>query len=136
MKRLSVNDSVHMKIAIQQEIHRSEESRYDHKLHGVLLAANGYDSYQVGEIFGQNPTTVQRWVKKFNKSGFAGLRDGERSGRPKLLSEKQWDQLAADLRRPPDFFGYAQAFWDGKLMCIHLKKKFKIEIGVSMPTDI
>jgi transposase len=68
MKQLSVKDAVLMQIAIQEEIQRSEESRYDHKLHGVLLVANGYDSYQVAEMFGQNPTTIQRWVKKFNKS--------------------------------------------------------------------
>lgn len=30
-----------MQIAIQQEIFRSEESRYDHKLHEVLLVAMG-----------------------------------------------------------------------------------------------
>lgn len=119
-----------MQIAIQEEIQRSEESRYNHKLHGVLLVANGYDSYQVAEMFGQNPTTIQRWVKKFNVSGFAGLRDGERTGRPTLLSEKQWDQLGADLRKPPEIFKYPQAFWDGKLMSLHLKKKYKIEIGI------
>ena len=43
-----------------------------------MLIANNYDSYTVGEMFGQSPTTIQRWVKKFNESGFAGLRDGER----------------------------------------------------------
>lgn len=130
MKQLSVKDNVLMQIAIQEEIQRSDESRYDHKLHGVLLVANGYDSYQVAEMFGQNATTIQRWVKKFNESGFAGLRDGERTGRPKLLSEGQWDQLADDLRRSPDRFNYTQAFWDGRLLSLHLKKRFKVEIGI------
>jgi transposase len=130
MKQLSVKDPVLMQIAIQEEIQRSEESRYDHKLHGVLLVANGYDSYQVAEMFGQNTTTIQRWVKKFNLSGFAGLKDGERPGRPTLLTEKQWDQLGADLRRPPEVFNYQQAFWDGKLMSLHIKKKYKVEMGI------
>lgn len=130
MKQLTVKDTVFMQIAIQQEIHRSDESRYDHKLHGVLLVASGYDSYQVAEMFGQNPTTIQRWVKRFNESGFAGLRDGERTGRPKLLSEEQWEQLAKELRGAPDMFNYSQAFWDGKLLSLHLKKKYKVEIGV------
>lgn len=130
MKQLSVIDTLLMQIAIQQEILRSEESRYDHKLHGVLLVANGYDSYQIGEMFGQNPTTIQRWVKKFNQSGFEGLKDGERPGRPKLLSEKQWEQLAEDLRKAPDVFNYSQAFWDGKLMSLHLKKRYKVGVGV------
>jgi transposase len=130
MKQLSLKDSVLMQIAIQEEIQRSEESRYDHKLHGVLLVANGYDSYQVAAMFGQNATTIQRWVKKFNVSGFAGLKDGERPGRPTLLTEKQWEQLGQDLRKPPEVFNYSQAFWDGKLMSLHIKKKYKVGIGV------
>lgn len=130
MKQLNVKDPVFMQIAIQQEIQRSGESKYDHKLHGVLLVANGYDSYQVGDMFGQSPTTIQRWVKKFNESGFAGLRDGERSGRPRLLTEKQWAQMEKDVRRPPSDFNFMQSFWDGKLLSVHLRKKYKVEIGV------
>jgi transposase len=130
MKQLKVKDPVLMQIAIQQEIQRSEESRYDHKLHGVLLVANGYDSYTIGEMFGQSPTTIQRWVKKFNESGFAGLRDGERAGRPRILSEKQWGQMEKDVRRPPSDFNFIQSFWDGKLLAEHLRKKYKVEIGV------
>ena len=119
-----------MQMAIQQEIQRSEESRYDHKLHGVLLIANGYDSYQVGDVFGQSATTIQRWVKKFNESGFAGLRDNERPGRPRSPTEKQWGQMEKDVRRPPSDFGFIQSFWDGKLLSEHLRKKYKVEIGV------
>jgi transposase len=130
MKQLFVKEPVLMQIAIQQEIQRSEESRYDHKLHGVLLIANGYDSYQVGDMFGQNPTTIQRWVKRFNESGFAGLRDSERPGRPRLLTENQWGQMEKDVRRPPSDFNFIQSFWDGKLLSEHLRKKYKAEIGV------
>lgn len=130
MHQLKVNDSIIMQIAIQQEIERSDESRYDHKLHGVLMISHGYDSYQVGQMFGQSPTTIQRWVKKFNESGFAGLRDGARPGRPGLLTEKQWDQLQIDLRRSPCDFKFIQSFWDGKLLSEHLKGKYKVQIGV------
>lgn len=130
MKQLIVKDTKHMQMAIQQEIQRSEESRYDHKLHGILLVANGYDSYQVGDIFGQSPTTIQRWVKRFNESGFAGLQEVERPGRPRLLTEKQWDEMEKDVRRPPSDFNFIQSFWDGKLLSKHLQKKYKVEIGV------
>jgi len=129
MKQLTIDDSELMTIAIQQEIQRSDESRYDHKLHGVLLIANGYDSYQIGNMFNQSSTTIQRWVRKFNESGFSGLRDCERSGRPKSLSEKQWVQLGYDLRRSPSDFKFSQTFWDGKLMSMHLKKHYSIILG-------
>lgn len=130
MKQLMIKDTKHMQMAIQQEIQRSEESRYDHKLHGILLVANGYDSYQVGDIFGQSSTTIQRWVKRFNEAGFAGLMEVERPGRPRLLTEKQWDEMEKDVRRPPSDFNFIQAFWDGKLLSKHLQKKYKVEIGV------
>lgn len=130
MRQLKLHDAELMQIAIQQEIHRSEESKYDHRLHGLMLIANGYDSYKVAEMFGQNPTTVQRWIKRFNESGFSGIREGERPGRPNSFTMKQWEQLNEDLRRAPTEFKFNQSFWDGKLMSAHIKKKFKIDLGI------
>ncbi len=37
MRKLSVDDVEDMVIALQNEISRSPESRYDHRLHGVLM---------------------------------------------------------------------------------------------------
>jgi transposase len=95
MRKISVMDPEEMQIAIQQEIQRSEESRYDHKLHGVLLVAHGYDSYKVADMLGQDPTTVQRWIKRFNESGFAGLRDGERPGEAKIAYRKAVEAIVS-----------------------------------------
>jgi hypothetical protein len=36
-----------MRMALQQEILRSRESRYDHRLHGLLLIGQGLNCYQV-----------------------------------------------------------------------------------------
>jgi transposase len=130
MRKLQIQDAEVMKIAIQQEIGRSEESRYDHRLHGVLLVANGQSCRGVAELFGEDATTVQRWVQRFEKRGFEGLRDGERSGRPRSLDERQWRQLQRDLRRDPEQFGHAQGLWDGRLLSGHLKKHYGIDLGV------
>ena len=42
MRPLSISHSTSV-LSLQQEIQRSEESRYDHRLHGVLLVAHGLD---------------------------------------------------------------------------------------------
>jgi transposase len=130
MKRLAIEDNEIMQIAIQQEIGRSEESRYDHRLHGVLLVGKGLDCYEVAEFFGQHPTTVQRWVNVFNEKGFSGLYEGERQGRPRSLNEKQWKRLGKDLRKSPRDFGYGQNLWDGKMMSHHLKRQYGVELGI------
>jgi transposase len=88
MRKLEIADPEIMRIAIQQEIVRSDESRYDHRLHGLLLVAGGQSCQQVAETFGENPRTVQRWVKRFEEHGLDGLREGERPGRPATLDAK------------------------------------------------
>ena len=39
MRKLKIQDAEVMKVALQQEIVRSEEARYDHRLHGVLRSS-------------------------------------------------------------------------------------------------
>lgn len=129
MQKLRIKDTKNMSIAVYQEIQRSEDSKYYHRLHGILMAIKGYDCYTIADIFGQDSTTIQRWVNNFNKKGFAGLSEGERPGRPRSLTAKQWDELGKDLRKPPIELNYNQVSWDGKLMAAHLKKKFKVELG-------
>jgi len=130
MKRLQIRDAAVMQIAIQQEIARSEEARYDHRLHGVLLVASGESCIEVGHKFGEDARTIQRWVKRFEQRGFAGLHDGERPGRPRSLDTRQWEQLAGELRRSPRDFGHEQNLWDGKLLGVHLRQHYGVALGV------
>ena len=119
-----------MHLAIQQEIERSDESRYDHRLHGVLLIAGGQGCNDVAHLFGEDTRTIQRWVKRFEQYGFDGLREGERSGRPRSLEEAQYKSLGHDLRYRPRAFGHAQNLWDGKILGEHLKSHYGVTLGV------
>lgn len=130
MRKLEIRDAEMMQIAIRQEIDRSEESRYDHRLHGVLLVASSYTCTEVANLFGDDRRTIQRWVRKFEESGFAGLREGDHPGRPARLDEKQCDEVASALRKSPRDFGYEQNLWDGKMLSEHLKRQYKIKLGV------
>jgi len=113
MRKLEIQDAVVMQLAIREEINRSEEARYDHRLHGLLLVSSGRSCNEVGTLFGEAATTVQRWVRRFEESGFAGLREGERTGRPRSLDERSWRRIETDLRKSPDAFGLQANLWDG-----------------------
>lgn len=130
MRKLEVADRQIMRIAVQQEIQRSDESRYDHRLHGVLLVSNGLSCTRVADYLGQNPVTVQRWIRQFNARGFAGLYEGERPGRPRSISDVQWEELEQVLRSSPRTRGYGQNLWDGKLLSHHLQVAFGIDLCV------
>jgi transposase len=130
MRKLKIRDADIMKLAIQNEIERSEESRYDHRLHGVLLVCIGMSCYEVASLLGRSPRTIQYWVKKFEEIGFEGLWEGERLGRPKRINNIQLKQVDKDLRKDPRKLGYSQNMWDGKLLSHHLSQVYKIKLGV------
>src|SRR4249919_3946530 len=104
MKPLTITDP-DIILGLQDEIRRSEESRYDHRLHGLLLVAKGESCRAVAALFDEDARTVQRWVQRFESQGFEGLREGERPGRPRLLDARQWQRVAGELRRSPREFG-------------------------------
>jgi len=130
MRKLEVHNAEFMRLAIQDEILRSEESRYDHRLHGILLVCSGFSCSQVAELLGQSRRTVQYWVRRFERSGFAGLQEGFRTGRPPSLDEDTLEEVGGDLRRSPRDLGYSQNLWDGKLLSHHLARKYGVELGV------
>ena len=130
MRKLEISDTDVMSVAIRQEIERNDESRYDHRLHGVLLVANGMSARQAALWLSESERTVQRWVNQFEQIGFAGLQEGERPGRPSRLSGEHWQHLERDLRRSPREFGFAQTLWDGKLLTEHLRRQYQVELGV------
>ncbi len=101
MKPLTIADSATIILGLQDEIRRTEESRYDHRLQGVLLVAHGMTCPQVAALLGDAPRTVEYWIRGFEEKGLAALREGERSGRPRRLSEKDLRGINASLRRMP-----------------------------------
>lgn len=130
MRKLQVEDADVMRFAIQQEIVRSKESRYDHRLHGLLLAMAGQSYREVAELFGEDETTVQRWIHRFEQGGLDALRERERSGRPRTLDATQWRKLQSDLHKTPQDFGLAAALWDGPVLAEHLGRRYSVDLGV------
>src|SRR5512138_4041051 len=99
MRPLTVSDAETVVLGLQDEIRRSEESRYDHRLHGVLLVAQGMSCHQVAELLGDAPRTVAYWVNRFERDGLTGLTEEERPGRPRRLNEVQIRGIDEALRR-------------------------------------
>jgi transposase len=130
MRKLEIADSGAMQLAIREEINRSGEARYDHRLHGLLLVSSGRSCNEVSALLGEAATIVQRWVRRFEESGFAGLREGERPGRPRSLDERGRRRIEADLRKPPAAFGLQANLWDGPALSEHLRRHYGVAPGV------
>jgi transposase len=130
MKPLSIADADTMVLGLQDEICRSEESRYDHRLHGVLLVAQGMTCPEVGRLLGDAPRSVEYWVRHFEERGLSGLVEGARAGRPKRLSAAQRQEVESVLRRAPTEVGLSGTLWDGKTLQVWLARRQGVRLGV------
>jgi len=128
MRPLAVTDAASI-IGIQQEIHRSEEARYDHRLHGVLLVAEGLTCPVVAQLLGDAPRSVENWVRRYEQNGLAGLQEGERPGRPSRLNAEQLEKINHVLRSKPTDAGMLVNLWDGKTLSAWIAKEYGIELG-------
>jgi transposase len=130
MKALCVADSATVVLGLQDEIRRSGESRYDHRLHGVLLVAQGLTCPEVAGLLGDAPRSVEYWVRRFEEEGLAGLQEGERPGRPRRLSPKQLGKVDAVLRKTPREVGMGGNLWDGKTLAAWIERQYGAHLGV------
>jgi transposase len=130
MKALTISDNDNMIMALQDEIRRNDTTRYDHRLHGVLLVAQGMTCPQVAELLGDTPRTVVNWVQRFETEGLAGLSEGERSGRPSRLSAPQLSRVEAALRSSPTQFGLPTQMWDGPTLSAFVGQQLGVKLKV------
>jgi len=130
MKPLKIANAASIVLGLQDEIRRSEESRYDHRLQGVLLVAQGMTCPEVSQVLGDAPRSVEYWVRRFEARGLAGLVEGERSGRPKRLNGLQLREIDAVLRRTPRDFGLTGTLWDGKTLSAWIERQCGVRLGV------
>lgn len=136
MKKLTIADAPTIILGLQDEIRRSEEARYDHRLHGVLLVAQGMSCEEVSILLGDSLRTVQYWVNRFEEKGLAGLVEGQRSGRPRRLDEEQLEEIGRALRKTPEAAGMTGNIWDGKTLSAFIKMRFDVDLKVRQCQNI
>lgn len=129
MKPLTITEPIPIIMGLQDEIRRSSESRYDHRLHGVLLVAHGMTCGEVARLLGDAPRTVEYWVHRFEEKGLSGLTEGDREGRPKRLSDDQLAEIGLVLRQPPIDAGMESNLWDGKTLSAYISGRYGLQLG-------
>ena len=114
---------------IRAEFCRSDEARYVHRLHGVLLVLLGLSTVKAGELLGDPQRTVAHWVGQFKAHGLDGLRDAEKSGRPGTLTQVQRAAVAKALTKSPKESGLDADSWTNAILASLLNKRYGITLS-------
>lgn len=130
MRKLSLSSAKWVREVIHASVKTSCESHFLHRLHCVLLVAEGRSCYEVARWLGNDPRTIERWVHALDEHGIEGLREHHSGGRPTKLAGEQMQCLALDLQKPPRVCGYSEREWSGKLLVQHLDGCYGIKLSV------
>lgn len=78
-------------------IKKEKDVRIKERLQAVLWRLEGISYTEIAKRFKRHIDTVREWIKKWNKSGYKGLRDEPKSGRPTILSKDETEEIVDDL---------------------------------------
>lgn len=121
MQPLTIENPEDVVRDLQDEIRRSAESRYDHRLHAILLITQGWSAREAANWLGDAARTVELWVHRFQEEGLEGLHEVHRPGRPSRLTPEQVSQVQTVLRSIPAEAGLTADAWDSNILSIYLR---------------
>ena len=84
-------------------MNNARSSRTRRRAHAVLLSDRGYKTDDIADIFQVGRNTVTSWIDAWERSGYSGLHDRARSGRPPILTadeKKTAEELIENSRSP------------------------------------
>lgn len=129
-KVLFIKDVEKVRVELAGYFTNHEDARFVRRLDMLALLCDHHPIPYVAKLFQVHPTTLERWVHRFNQSGPAGLRDQPGRGRRARLDQAGRDRLRAELSKPPSTYGYEQTTWSGKLLAHHLQTRYGVQLKV------
>ena len=81
----------------------SDNFRVRNRSQAILLSFQKYPIDEIARICQVHRTTVSIWIDNWNEFGSQGLEDGERTGRPPILTVEEQEKAFATAMKNPKF---------------------------------
>lgn len=101
--------------------------RVSTRIRAVLLNHRQKTSGEIASALGSPRSKVSEWLKTYEGQGVDGLMEGERSGRPSLLSDLQKVLLCDIVDSGPTAYGLVSGVWTSKTVAEIIKDEFNVE---------
>lgn len=130
MRRLRPPSQRMLREVVTAALRQSDAVRCMHRLDAMLLLGAGHSCCNVGRWLGEDSRTVQRWLHAYEMRGLKGLQERHCGGHAARLLQPQMRQLRADILGPPGSCGHDQAKWSGKLLALHVDRRYGVALSV------
>jgi transposase len=89
----------------------------------LLMSADDWPVADICDAVGVTRMTVTNTRTRWLRSGFRGLGDRPRSGRPPVADAEYLASLLETVNTPPGDLGYAFGVWTSKRLAAHLRRR-------------
>jgi len=97
----TLSDKDYNKLA--ENYQTSDNFRIRNRSHAILLSFQKYPIDEIAKICQVHRTTVGIWIANWNEFGSQGLEDGERTGRPPILTLEEQEKAFETAIKNPKF---------------------------------
>jgi transposase len=111
---------------LKSEAERSGEYRVAKRIHAVLLNAAGNATGIISNILNSHRSRVSDWLQIYEQHGYEGLLEGQRTGRPSELGDKEEIILRDIIDSGPVAYGYLSGVWTSIMLSEVISNEFNI----------
>ena len=90
----------------------------------VLMSAKGIRVVDICASLSVDHQVVRRWLKRFRASGFDGLKDAPRTGRPTELEPRVLQKVTTLVVQSPERFGIALTRWSLRALVALIRERY------------
>ncbi len=111
----------------QEIVKQTADPKFIHRVTMVNLVLGGMKTKDLSQCCGDSVRTINTWIKKVDEQGWDSLRTVKQTGRPRVLSDTQLEEIKQAIRNDPQNYGYH--VWDGPTLSDYIKTTYNIEYG-------
>ena len=108
---------------IERLYKEEKNSTVKERLQIIYWAAKKESNAEIARRLNKIDNTIGRWITRWNKSGYEGLIDKPRSGRPSVLNPNEKKQVLAKVNNHKD-----NTRITCKILCIQIREDFNKEL--------
>jgi transposase len=110
--------------------HGSSEQLAERRRKAVALSRQGYGPVRISSVLKTTPQSVCRWLRKYRRSGAAGLAAEPAPGRPAKLNARQRRALVGCLLKGAGAFGFATDLWTCPRIAQLIEHRYRVHYHV------
>lgn len=96
------------------------------RLHAILLNHGGRTSGDISKLLQVDRSRVKTWLRKYEQLGYESVLEGQRTGRPPQLSEKQKSNLGDIIDSGPIAYGFLSGVWSSIMIARVIEEEFRV----------